>query len=81
MTRKVKRHVILAGYFALLFTINKVTKTHVISPLAELYPPLSGEIGGLCTVEAVIEALMVGVWKRHYYFTCTLRRLKLKIKR
>ena len=34
--------------------------------LAVVYPSETGEVGGLCTVEAVVEASVVAVGERHH---------------
>lgn len=44
--------------------------------LAILNPSLSCKVGGLCTVESMVETSMIGVWESHHELTSLLSNLR-----
>lgn len=56
--------------------MEEITQAYQHSLLAILNPPSGSKIGRLCTVEAMVEASMVTIWKSDHKLSSFLGHLK-----
>ena len=72
----------MESHLVLLYEVVHVNSDIVLAtmalsgPLAIVNPPRGGKIGGLCTIEASVEARVVGIGKCDDEITSLLQNLK-----